>query len=381
MSFLNDINCSTILEAIKQEKERIRQELDNKTDEYIDVNPSEGAFWTDLFANCFLCYENNTKNNLSHDDMFFFVSRVNSEDSKIEVYRRDSKKLPCLTDFNYDWEETVYLNLILHEFEYTLTCAICTQTRSKDLEILKRHSKRVYASPSQRDLKSKGEEEVITYPNIFFTVDDFDDAFNEMIVKEGEMVCVELIAGHESFRKVLFLGSIKYEALKKVYDARASTGAKIVQKMTLGKMNEKRVEFVKMKGPGGKGYAEMAVSRFIQKEDLASQVTSPVDEKSNEQLNNLFNNNNPVTSDKNTRLNLLQNRLNLFGKTLGQAFSMLKIPMNRSEETESNENDEEISPNFPTSISLNAYLTYVTLNLSILMQSLIETRQKALLTF
>ena len=38
--------------------------------------------------------------------------------NKIEVYRRDSKRLPCLTDFNYDWEETVYLNLILHEVSF-----------------------------------------------------------------------------------------------------------------------------------------------------------------------------------------------------------------------------------------------------------------------
>ena len=36
---------------------------------------------------------------------------------------------------------------------------------------------------------------------------------------------------------------------------KASPGAKIVQKVTLGKLKEKRVEFVKMKGPG--------VSRFF----------------------------------------------------------------------------------------------------------------------
>ena len=45
-------------------------------------------------------------------------------------------------------------------------------------------------------------------------------AFNEMIVKENEMVCVELLANDGNIKKVLFLGSIKYEALKKVYDAR-----------------------------------------------------------------------------------------------------------------------------------------------------------------
>ena len=35
--------------------------------------------------------------------------------------------------------------------------------------------KRVFASPSKRDLSSKGTEEIMTYPNIYFTVDDFDD--------------------------------------------------------------------------------------------------------------------------------------------------------------------------------------------------------------
>ena len=94
-----------------------------------------------MFANCFLCYEQNSSvtNSLAHDDMLFFVSKANPEQvfkiilfyflnwilfqqnvikSKIEVYRRDSKKLPFLTDFNYDWEETVYLNLILHEVNF-----------------------------------------------------------------------------------------------------------------------------------------------------------------------------------------------------------------------------------------------------------------------
>lgn len=41
-----------------------------------------------------------------------------------------------------------------------------------------------------------------------------------MIVRENEMVCVELVANDGRIRKVLFLGSIKYESLKKVYDAR-----------------------------------------------------------------------------------------------------------------------------------------------------------------
>lgn len=47
-----------------------------------------------------------------------------------------------------------------------------------------------------------------------------------MTVGEGEMVCVELVASDKSntFQGVIFQGSIRYEALKKVYDNRVSAG-------------------------------------------------------------------------------------------------------------------------------------------------------------
>ncbi len=43
-----------------------------------------------------------------------------------------------------------------------------------------------------------------------------------MVVNEGQMVCVELVAKNPRLNepRVLFLGSIKYEALKKVYETR-----------------------------------------------------------------------------------------------------------------------------------------------------------------
>lgn len=40
----------------------------------------------------------------------------------------------------YDWEETTNLNLVLHQFEYTVTTAVCTKTSNKHLQILKRLS-------------------------------------------------------------------------------------------------------------------------------------------------------------------------------------------------------------------------------------------------
>lgn len=45
-----------------------------------------------------------------------------------------------------------------------------------------------------------------------------------MLVRDGEMVCVELVATNRRgvCQGVLFLGSIRYEALKNVYDSRVS---------------------------------------------------------------------------------------------------------------------------------------------------------------
>lgn len=117
------------------------------------------------------------------------------------------------------------------------------------------------------------------------------------MVRDGEMVCVELVANDRdgTVQGVIFLGSIRYDALKKVYDARVSNrkhtammiddpklililvfasrlihqqssiSTKLAQRMTFGLFSgagpQTRCEFVRMKGPQGKGHAEMAVTK------------------------------------------------------------------------------------------------------------------------
>ncbi|XP_023223264.1 uncharacterized protein KIAA0930 homolog [Centruroides sculpturatus] len=186
---------------------------------FVLLNPS--TFWTDLFVRFFLHHEDDQ----IRDDLLFFVrkqpKRCNTRiipqfELLIEVFRKDSKKLP-IGDGDIDWEETVYLNLILQQLEYTLTCAICTRTSSKDLQILKRHSQRVYASPSRRSMDCKGEMEEISYPNIFFMVDNYDEA---------------------------------------------SLSTRVAQRVSMGwYQGQQRLEFVRMRGPNGKGHAEMAVTK------------------------------------------------------------------------------------------------------------------------
>jgi len=48
--------------------------------------------------------------------------------------------------------------------------------------------------------------------------------FADILVRDGEMVCVELLAADRDASNlgVIFLGSIRYDALKRVYDARVS---------------------------------------------------------------------------------------------------------------------------------------------------------------
>lgn len=260
-----DGSLQQMLKAIADERSRLnsRQEISGigcfKDDRIV--------FWTWMFSTYFM-----EKWAPRQDDMLFYVRRKlsyvsadNSEGKKVEVevYRRDSKKLPGLGDPDIDWEESVYLNLILQKLDYVVTCAVCTRSDAGDIHIHKKKCQEVFASPSKHAMDSKGEESKMSYPNIFFMIDNFEEVFSDMTVGEGEMVCVELVASDKSntFQGVIFQGSIRYEALKKVYDNRVSVAAKMAQRMSFGFYKYNNMEFVRMKGPQGKGHAEMAVSR------------------------------------------------------------------------------------------------------------------------
>ncbi|CAG7720490.1 unnamed protein product [Allacma fusca] len=228
------------------------------------------TYWTDVFVRHFLFQ---TERAIDADDLLFFIRKKHVRGSltlpkfqtDVEVFRNDSKKLP-IGDPEIEWQETVFLNLLIHQLEYTLTLAVCTRTSPKELQVLKRHTQKVYASPSRRRMDTKGEVEEITYPYLSFMVDNFDEVYSEMTIRDGEMVCVELLAAERDggFQAVLFLGSIRYDALKRVYDSRASLGSKMAQRMTFGlfsSSHSQRVEYVRLKGPYGKGHAEVAVSK------------------------------------------------------------------------------------------------------------------------
>ncbi|CAF1263994.1 unnamed protein product [Adineta steineri] len=264
------LTIRSLLEKLIEERKKSKSDDD---EDFVVVQAVNNE-WPTIFEQYFLSPEDRlpqtSTSTTSDDDLIFYVTRKIVNDSQrsknsVEVFRHhDVKRQPKLSSPDYDWEETTNLNLVLHQFEYTVTTAICIKTSSRHLQIIKRLSTRVYASPSHRDMENKGTEEAITYPKIYFSVDNFEDTFCEMVVNEDQMVCVELVATNPVLneKKVLFLGSIKYEALKKVYETRATTSTRVAQRMTLGMYTKHRVEFVRMRGPNGKGHAEMAVSRY-----------------------------------------------------------------------------------------------------------------------
>jgi len=236
------------------------------------------SVWTTLFGEHFmqLGQEKEVHSGHEEDDMLFYVRcNLKTSESEVIVYRKGSNRIPGLGDPHINWEETVYLNLIMHQIEYTLTCAVCTRLPNNDLKVIKKASVNIYASTNERRMDSKGEGARQSYPNLFFMVDTFDQVFDSLCVREGEMVCVELVATHKKNRSssaVIFLGSVGYDALKNVYESKSSFGSKVVQKMTLGLLshNEDHTEFIRMRGPHGKGFAQMAIRLYTPNENEAN---------------------------------------------------------------------------------------------------------------
>ncbi|KAL5962817.1 hypothetical protein TSMEX_009474 [Taenia solium] len=106
------------------------------------------------------------------------------------------------------------------KFVYVITLGICTRSGAQEMEILKKKSLIVYASPSYRPMVSKGTQETIVYPHIVFPIDNFEDAFRDCDLRDSECLCVELTAYDQSgaLQGVLFEGVVRYAVLKSAYD-------------------------------------------------------------------------------------------------------------------------------------------------------------------
>ncbi|CAM6025794.1 unnamed protein product [Sphagnum balticum] len=212
-----------------------------------------------------------------------------------------------------DWRRSFYLNLICHS-SFSLTVAICSReglqsqhtSPNSSLVPIYKVTKRVYASPSranfQVDFRSKAVETVPAYPDICFVVDDYDNTFEDVVLMEADhCYCVLLNArggaafppdtatenessrtSHEAKllgeaqgpnppKVTLFSGFVNYDMVRNAYEGGQGKRGLMLPFSSAGKS-----ELLVMRGPGGRGALDVAVSAVSGQNDTFNQpVPSP----------------------------------------------------------------------------------------------------------
>lgn len=427
------LRCCCIEDLLERVAKLRRREMTIDTSNFTILLPTDKHAWAKVFVEYFLSNVHCTLPRCGFqaaDDMLWYVQapgggyvyssgHVSKARPTLEVFRRQSKKQPSPGSKSISWEETVYLNLILHHVEYTLTCAVCTKTSPHNLQILKKNTQRIFASPSRRRMDiSKGESEELAYPLIYFCIDDYQQVFEDIVVRDGECVCVELSARDRTHKNesVVFLGSIRYEVLRQVYDTKGSSAWQWAQKLVYNS-GAGRVEFVRMKGPRGKGFAEMAVRQTCDPSYSMtnSMLVNPADPSAasssqNEQEEALQQAANEYQQRRMSDTNLASKHSSHHRNS---SFSWKAVPIKKSQseadtsshypEVEANSLDDEFEESAfarlwnvrgfgqawhwlrekrrATCIPLNALLTYVTLPWTSIVEDLFDTPIRPILTF
>jgi len=335
------------------------------------------SFWSELFFNEHVnpFHQQGKLEVINDDDCLYFVYKSHTDHRHLEkpfssegnnlnrskeerffVRRRyQENAFPSLNNDLINWEETFFLNVILHHFQYKIVVSIRKKEEnpspkgenSSNLFMQKKIEKTVYASPSKvrMDLREKAEAVEHTYPLLYFSVNDFSETWKDLVLsQEGELICVELFAVGSLFPEKtsvafnaenlpnsvavkptkirLFAGALSYEVIKREYGNKRT-------------MWSSSIQFFHMQGPKGKGSAQMAV---------------------------LIVSDNSSTSISDNRNDIVKGWSSSFGIKLG---NVLKIPFgwNSSQKEQS-------------SAKLNCQLTYLNLHWTVLVNDLLEAYQK-----
>ncbi|KAF9152032.1 hypothetical protein BG015_005886 [Linnemannia schmuckeri] len=165
--------------------------------------------WRQLFHELFVSDQSDDRN----DDLLFFVQRVSDEVENgglgvdpVFVKRKVKGTIgrEILTSEQEDvvlWKDTFFLNVIV-QLQCKLTVAVCsrvsetnpvTGTTKTSMICTRKHvSKRVYASPTKSRMDVKEESVECSWPLIYYVIDDYEDSFEQLMVRDNEYLCVEL---------------------------------------------------------------------------------------------------------------------------------------------------------------------------------------------
>ncbi|XP_006857089.2 uncharacterized protein KIAA0930 homolog isoform X1 [Amborella trichopoda] len=282
----------------------------------------DARFWQKMFD--MYCIQGREFKARQDDDLIFFVRHMGLyhgygfNDSMEEVppyfvrrWAPELEKVVGEKSAEVDWRRSVYLNLIAHT-SYTVTVAICSiqalrshqKGADTPLSPVYKVTKTVYASPSRVDFQLDSRKDVETlpaYPNICFAVDDFDATFDAVVLSEFEHCYCVLLNAHDgaafpnekategscssdisnhdkdsgkpkTSKLTLFSGFVSYEMVREAYDAGKSRFGSL---LSIGNLPAK-VERLYMRGPGGRGEVEVAVSGIADQSAQMSGPPSPV---------------------------------------------------------------------------------------------------------
>eukprot|EP00047_Mylnosiga_fluctuans_P014743 m.40867 g.40867 ORF g.40867 m.40867 type:complete len:354 (-) comp5637_c0_seq1:587-1648(-) len=184
------------------------------------------------------------------DDLLFYVKQMNN-DLLIHRKHSTSRLPPEIGSPTINWEETVCLNFLLQRFHYRLTMVVSSRDESsKALKTISRCDQDIYCSPSRRNMDSKGSQDVITYPDLFFTLDNFEDLFHSIVVPPNSSLRIELVAAAGKIFVPIFSGQVGHSALSASYARQTTTVS-----------TQTKREFLQLTGPNNVGSAQVAVAQ------------------------------------------------------------------------------------------------------------------------
>ncbi|KAG6747597.1 hypothetical protein POTOM_047485 [Populus tomentosa] len=251
-----------------------------------------------------------------------------------------------------DWRRSFYLNLIAHTSYTVTVAICSQQVlrnhqagQDTELSPIYKVVKTVYASPSRVYFHLDSKKEVETtpaYPDICFAVDDFDSTFDAVVLTERDHCYCVLLNAHDgaafpsdkelqdgssssnfcqksdtssgkekNSKLTLFSGFVSYQMVREAYDGKLLCEAHEVMTyfdiefafvvfsltyVTSGKsrfgsllgQSPGKTDRLYMKGPGGRGEVEVAVSGVADQSQLDVGPFSPVTSKKGFGIGSVF---------------------------------------------------------------------------------------------
>ncbi|XP_017190184.3 uncharacterized protein [Malus domestica] len=253
-------------------------------------------FWHDVLD--FYFVRGKDSRGRQDDDLVFFVRKLISygygfSDGKEGVspyfVRRWAPKLDDLigeSNVDVDWRRTFYLNLIAHT-SFTVTVAICSHQDLRNhqaqqgipLSPIYKVVKTVYASPSRVNFQLDSKKVLTETDHCYCVILNAHDgaAFprekesNDCSPSDSSSLTVETnSAKMKNTKLTLFSGFVSYQMVRDAYDAGKSRFGNLLGHSP-GKTDK-----LYMKGPGGRGEVEVAVSRVADQSQQDPGPFSPV---------------------------------------------------------------------------------------------------------